>query len=170
LALILILPFSRYYVEHMLEAFLAADLATQMRLGEYKDAFTLIGRYPWFGVGFAGSPDIDTYIGVSSVYLLIGEEMGLVGLAAFLAAAGSFLASFFRRQRTMQRDSSLEPLLLGTCLAVLGALVGGVVDHYLFNLDFPHAAALLWLTMGLGAVSIRLAATPRTEQARATAL
>jgi O-antigen ligase len=170
LALILILPFSRYYVEHMLEAFLAADLATQMRLGEYKDALVLIGRYPWFGVGFAGSPDIDTYIGVSSVYLLIGEEMGLVGLAAFLAAAGSFLASFFKSQRTVQRDSSLEPLMLGTCLAVLGALVGGIVDHYLFNLDFPHAAALLWLTMGLGAVSIRLAATPQKEQARTAAL
>ncbi len=156
LGLLLLLPFARYYVEHLVDAFLAEDLATQMRLGEYKDAFILIGRYPWLGVGFAGAPDIDTYIGVSSVYLLIAEEMGLVGLAAFLAAAGAFLASFFRSRRLCPPDSTLEPLLLGTCLAVLGALVGGVVDHYLFNLDFPHAAALLWLTMGLGAVSIRL--------------
>jgi len=157
LGLLMLLPFARYYVQHMIEAFLAADLATQMRLGEYKDALTLIGRYPWFGVGFSGTPDIDTYIGVSSVYLLIAEEMGVIGLAAFLVAAGVFLVRFFKASRHCLRDSSLEPLLLGTGLAVFGALVGGVADHYLFNLDFPHAAALLWLTIGLGTVSVRLA-------------
>jgi hypothetical protein len=41
-------------------------------------------------------------------------------------------------------------------MAVAGALVGGLMDHYLFNLVFPHAAALLWLVVGLGAVAIRL--------------
>jgi len=159
--LIAVLPFTRYYVEHMMEAFLMEDLATQMRLGEYKDAFILIGRYPWFGVGFAGTPDIDTYIGVSSVYLLIGEEMGMVGLTSFIVTALIFLVNFFKAQARCLRDSMLDPLLLGTCLAVLGALVGGLVDHYLFNLDFPHAAALLWLTMGLGTVSMRLALAER---------
>jgi len=37
------------------------------------------------GVGFVGTPDIDIYLGVSSLYLLIAEEMGLVGLGVFLA-------------------------------------------------------------------------------------
>jgi O-antigen ligase len=55
------------------------------RLGEYKDALILIQRYPILGVGFSGSPDIDTYIGVSNMYLLIAEEMGLVGLTAYMA-------------------------------------------------------------------------------------
>ena len=44
---------------------------------------TLIARYPIFGVGFTGVPDIDLYLGVSMLYLIIAENMGLVGLASF---------------------------------------------------------------------------------------
>jgi hypothetical protein len=82
--------------------------------------------------------------------------MGLVGLAAFLATLVVFLMRFFMTVSHCPRDSELEPILLGTCLAVAGALIAGTLDHYLFNLDFPHAAALLWLMVGLGTVSIRL--------------
>jgi polysaccharide biosynthesis protein PslJ len=175
-ALLLLLPPAQVYVQHFTAGVLnfstgvqgasvdsqtgdvqGPDLATQMRLGEYKDAFNLISRYPWFGVGFAGTPEIDTYLGVSSVYLLIAEEMGLVGLAAFLSTLVAFLIRFFAAVSHCPKDSELEPILLGTCLAVAGALVAGTLDHYLFNLDFPHAAALLWLMVGLGTVSIRLA-------------
>jgi polysaccharide biosynthesis protein PslJ len=132
------------------------DLATQMRFGEYRDALTLISRYPWFGVGFAGTPDIDTYLGVSNVYLLIAEEMGLVGLAGFLGTLAAFLWAFARAQARCIRGSRVEPLLLGTCVAVVGAMVGGMFDHYLFNLVFPHASALFWLMVGLGTVAIRI--------------
>jgi O-antigen ligase len=151
-----VLPATQFYVQRMFEGLQGQDLATQMRFGEYKDAFILIGRYPWFGVGFAGTPDIDTYLGVSSVYLLIAEEMGLIGLAAFLLAAGGFLVSFFKTRPLCGPDSELEPILLGTGFSVVGAMVGGIFDHYFFNLDFPHAAALFWLVVGLGAVTIRL--------------
>ena len=44
-----------------------------MRFGEYKDALTLIERYPLFGVGFTGVPDIDLYLGVSMLYLIIAR-------------------------------------------------------------------------------------------------
>lgn len=155
-AVMLALPPSQVYVRHLVEGLRGQDLATQMRLGEYKDAFILISRHPWLGVGFAGTPEIDTYLGVSCVYLLIAEEMGVLGLLAFLAALGSFLARFLGAWRRCPRDCEVEPLLLGTCLAVVGAMTGGVLDHYLFNLDFPHATALLWLTVGLGAAAIRL--------------
>ena len=157
IALLVLLPPARVYVEHFVAGVQGQDLATQMRFGEYKDALILISRYPWLGVGFAGTPDIDTYLGVSSVYLLIAEEMGAVGLVTFLATLFWFLGSFLSVKLSAIRDSELEPLLLGTCLAVAGAMFGGTLDHYLFNLDFPHAAALLWLTVGLGTVSIRLA-------------
>ncbi len=60
LAVILIIPWTQGYVSHFVQGLLAQDLATQMRLGEYKDALILIQRYPILGVGFSGSPDIDT--------------------------------------------------------------------------------------------------------------
>ena len=156
-ALLLLLPPAQAYVQRFVAGVQGQDLATQMRFGEYKDAFILISRYPWIGVGFAGTPDIDTYLGVSCVYLLIAEEMGFVGLAAFLVTLFWFLGEFFSVKLSSIRDSELEPILLGTCLAVCGAMFGGILDHYLFNLDFPHAAALLWLIVGLGVTSIRLA-------------
>lgn len=160
-AVMLVLPSAQVYVLHFVEGLQGKDLATQMRFGEYGDAFILISRYPWFGVGFSGTPDIDTYLGVSSIYLLIAEEMGLIGLVAFLGTLASFFIQFFSTQgrylrRPDHQGAELESLLLGTCAAVAGAMVGGILDHYLFNLDFPHAAALLWLMMGLGTTSIRL--------------
>ena len=156
LVLMLIVPPAQVYVQHFIEGLRGEDLATQMRLGEYGDALILISRHPWFGVGFAGTPDIDTYLGVSSVYLLIAEEMGILGLLAFVGALVGFLANFFSVRGHCTRDSELEPMLYGLCSAVAGAMAGGLLDHYLFNLNFPHAAALLWLVVGLGTVSIRL--------------
>ena len=155
-AFMLILPPAQSYVQHFVEGVRGEDLATQMRFGEYKDALILVSRYPWFGVGFSGTPDVDTYLGVSNVYLLIAEEMGVLGLLAFLGTLASFLFGFFSVQSKCERGSELEPILLGTCTAVAGAMVGGLLDHYLFNLSFPHASSLLWLMIGLGTVSIRL--------------
>jgi O-antigen ligase len=156
LLLLALLPPAQAYVQHALEGIQFADLASQMRLGEYKDAFILIGRYPWFGVGFSGTPDIDTYLGVSSVYLLIAEEMGLIGLSVFVLTLGVFVGRFFVVALRREASPTLDPILLGACLAVVGGMVGGALDHYLFNLDFPHAAALMWLVVGLGSVCMRL--------------
>jgi len=156
IAALALLPPSQAYVKHFVEGVQGQDLATQMRFGEYKDAVILVSRYPWLGVGFSGTPEIDTYLGVSCVYLLIAEEMGFIGLLAFLAAMGSFLYGWARALRRCPPGSPLEPALLGTGLAVVGALIAGILDHYLFNLDFPHAAALLWLTVGLGTTATRL--------------
>lgn len=157
LLLLLLLPPAQVYVQHFIQGLRGQDLATQMRFGEYKDAFILVSRYPWLGVGFSGTPEIDTYLGVSCVYLLIAEEMGFVGLAAYLATLIVFLASTLGIARRLPVGSTLEPLVYGPSLAVLGAMVAGVLDHYLFNLVFPHAAALMWLVVGLGVVAARLA-------------
>lgn len=166
--LLLLLPPAQFYVQHFTEGVQGQDQATQMRFGEYKDALILISRYPWFGVGFAGAPDIDTYLGVSNVYLLIGEEMGLVGLGGFLLCLGVFFFNFFVTRPRCPKNTELESLFLGPPLAVAGALVGGIFDHYLFNLDFPHAAGLFWLMVGLGTVGVRLvqAQQPATAPVR----
>jgi O-antigen ligase len=151
------LPFTQDYVGHFADALAGSDLATQMRLGEYKDALTLISRYPFFGVGFGSAPDIDTYIGVSSVYLLMAEEMGLIGLGAFLITMGIFFlrvtSAWFE---SIARDPVLAPILLGVAGAVLGALIGGLTDHYFFNLQFMHSAILFWLFVGLGMATAEL--------------
>ncbi len=164
-AVFLLLPFTQDYVGHFLDAFAGSDLATQMRLGEYKDALTLISRYPFFGVGFGGAPDIDTYLGVSSVYLLMAEEMGLIGLAAFLATMGTFFYQVTRAWfERVARDAFLAPILLGVTGALLGALIGGLTDHYFFNLVFPHSVALFWLFAGLGMAAIRLGAPTNADE------
>jgi O-antigen ligase len=161
LAVILILPQTRGYILHLQEGFLVQDQATAMRMGEYKDAFRLISRYPWFGVGFGGTPSIDIYIGVSCVYLLIAEEMGLIGLGVFLLIMGVFFAQMWLAWRRMEAFSQGEALLLGLAVALFGAMVGGIVDHYFFNLDFPHSVSLFWLYTALAVVTVRVAGDKR---------
>jgi O-antigen ligase len=156
LGVILIIPWTQSYVSRFVEGLLAQDLATQMRLGEYKDALILIQRYPVLGVGFSGSPDIDTYIGVSNMYLLIAEEMGLLGLAAFAALVIALVSAAARVYRRVRDAVRLEPTWWGLHAAILGALVGGVVDHYFFNLDFHPSVAWFWLYLGLAAATTEI--------------
>ncbi len=146
--LVLLLPQTQWYVQHFLEGLRGQDLATQMRFGEYKDALILISRYPLLGVGFAGAPDIDTYLGVSNVYLLIAEEMGLLGLTLFLIICWLAIQQALRGL-SQRHDERQEAVVLGLLAALVGALVSGLVDHYFFNLNFQHAVALFWLCMGL---------------------
>lgn len=154
--LLLFLPQSQVYLQRFVEGFRGQDLATQMRFGEYKDAWRLIRRYPWFGVGFSGTPDIDLYIGVSSVYLLMAEFMGLIGLGTFLTTMAAFFALTWRAIRSLQGDERVEPLLLGAASAILGAMVGGIFDHYFFNITFPHSVALFWLFVGLAVAAAQI--------------
>ena len=156
MVLVVVLPQTRGYLAHLVEGFRVEDLATQMRFGEYKDALILIQRYPWLGVGFAGSPDIDTYIGVANVYLLIAEEMGLLGLASFFIVIGVFFVRFWRARPLAAANPELEPLFWGLHAAIIGALTGGVVDHYFFNLDFHHSVTLFWLVVGLATAVVEI--------------
>jgi O-antigen ligase len=125
-----------------------------MRFGEYQDALILISRYPLLGVGFSGAPDIDLYIGVSSLYFLIAEQMGIVGLGLFLLVNLVFFSQVYRAWRRLPPGHALEAPLLGYSLAVLGAMVGGIFDHFFFNIQFTHLVALYWLVMGLGMASV----------------
>ncbi len=157
--IVLFLPMTQDYVGYFVDAFTAGDRSTQMRLGEYKDALTLISRYPFFGVGFGGSPDIDTYLGVSSVYLLMAEEMGLIGLSVFLLTMGTFFYRVFQAWSAgLARDPFLAPIVLGVAGALLGAMIGGLADHYFFNLKFPHSVVLFWMFVGLGMAAMRVGA------------
>jgi len=169
-AALLVLPQTQWYVQHFLEGLMRQDLATQMRLGEYKDAFILISRHPWFGVGFAKAPDIDTYIGVSSLYLLMAEEIGIIGLGVFLLIMGLAVTLMLRGLRRLVRSPRLESILLGLLTALLGALFSGLLDHYFFNINFQHAVALFWLCLGLGIASISIPNGSETSLANSEGL
>jgi O-antigen ligase len=156
-ALLMLLPQAQNYVQHFVEGILTQDLATQMRLGEYKDALILIGRHPWIGVGFVGTPEGSLYIGVSNVYLLIAEEMGLIGLSAFLLVVVLFFRQIWKSWPRVQNQAGLEAILLGLTAAVVGILVGGLLDHYFFNLSFPHSVSIFWLYLGLAMATVHLA-------------
>jgi hypothetical protein len=160
---ILLLPATREYVTHFVEGVRGDDLATQMRLGEYKDALILISRYPVLGVGFAGAPEIDLYLGVSSAYLLITEQMGLVGLGAFLLVMATVLGWAFQQRRAVYAAGSSGPeglpaQWLGLLAGLIAALAVGVVDHYFFRLSFQSAGTLFWLYVGLLLAATQLGA------------
>ena len=153
-ALILLLPWTQDYVASFYAGVRGQDLSTQMRLGEYKDALTLIGRHPWLGVGFVSPPDIDLYIGVSSLYLLWATHTGLIGLAAFVAVMIAFFVEAWRRLPLA--TSALEPVILGGMAALFGVLVAGGLDHYFVNIKFPAWVTLFWLIVGLTMTAARL--------------
>jgi len=154
--LLLLLPQTQEYVARLFDGLTGQDVATQMRFGEYQDALILIARYPLFGVGFTGVPDIDIYLGVSMLYLIIAEHMGIIGLLLFLGVMTAFFIQLFRAWRNHAITPGNEAILLGLSGAVLGALVSGIFDHYWFNMSYPHMTVLFWLHMGLAATSVSL--------------
>lgn len=147
------LPWTAAYVANFTDGLRMEDQSTIMRLGEYKDAMILIRRYPLFGVGFGGVRDVDIYRGVSSLYLIVAESMGLIGLTIFVGVLGAAFARWTHAWRTMDADG-MRAVVLGCMAAVTAAMVSGVFDHYFFT--YPHAFALLWLIVGLGMGAVRL--------------
>jgi hypothetical protein len=152
--LVIFLPQAQPYLERLQAGLAGKDLATKMRFGEYKDALILISRYPWLGVGFSGTPDIDIYIGVSSLYLLMAEYIGIPGVGIFLTVVGRFFSLLFQKWKALTSDQEMEAIMVGLVGAIGGALVGGIFDHYFFNLDFPHSVSLFWLLVGLAVAAL----------------
>ncbi|HLB50462.1 MAG TPA: O-antigen ligase family protein [Anaerolineales bacterium] len=158
-AVVIVLPFTQDYVLRFVAGAQGADLATQMRFGEYKDALILLSRYPVIGVGFSGTPDIDIYLGVSNAYLSIAQQMGFVGLAILLLILIVVFGWAFDHRRKAYADPLLEPLFLGSHAALVAALVVGLGDHYFVNLDFQPAQTLFWMIIGLGLSATGLSRT-----------
>ncbi|HEX2914499.1 MAG TPA: O-antigen ligase family protein [Chloroflexia bacterium] len=151
---IAVLP-STFLWERLMQGFAFQDEASKLRLEEYQNALNIIWRYPWFGIGFGPAPDPDLQAGVSSIYFTIAERTGLVGLAAFLFLVilyFIYIGSHFGKLRTERQKANLLGLMAG----VIGALAVGVVDHYFFNPEFSHMAALLWIFIGLSVAQIKI--------------
>lgn len=144
---------SNPYVARVIEGVFFRDQANQMRLAEYRNAIEIIRRYPLFGVGFGAAPELGLVTGVSSIYLAMGQRIGLIGLGLFI---GIMVAFFVQTLRALRRiDGERAAMVLGVQAGVIAALAVGLLDHYFFNIEFSHMAALLWGVVGLGMALIR---------------
>ncbi|MCC6613619.1 MAG: O-antigen ligase family protein [Anaerolineae bacterium] len=155
--LVLLLPQTQPLVERFVDAFTAQDLATQMRIGEYTDSFRLISRYPVFGVGFTGTPDIDLYTDVASMYLIMANQIGLVGVAIFAIAMLSVFGYGLSAWKHVKHNPQLDSIFLGYYAALVAALVNAVADLYFFRLDFHASITLFWSVVALALASAHLA-------------
>jgi O-antigen ligase len=90
---------------------------------------------------------------VSSVYLLVAEQTGLIGLAVYVAGLA---ATWWVGARARIGDPRLEGVRSAYLGALSAALVAGLLDHYFANQVFPHAVGLFWLY----AAGLVAAATP----------
>ncbi len=136
------------------------DRGAAMRLDEYRNALAVISQYPWFGVGFGESPSIDLFLGVSSIYLLIGQEMGLVGLSSFLLIL-ALLGWEVVKGLALTRDEEMRGVLQGLAAALIAATSAGLLDHYYVNVVFPHMIGLFWLYVGMAMVATNNAGAGR---------
>lgn len=146
--LLVVLGIGEEFVQRVRAGVQFQDQAQQMRLAEYQNAINIIARYPVFGIGFGAAPDIDLVAGVSSIYLAMGQRLGLVGLAIFVVIVAFWFArSLYALPRL---DEEASAWLLGLQAGLVAALAVGLADHYFFNIEFSHMGALFWGCAGLG--------------------
>ncbi len=155
-------PYAQSFIVRFVGGFSTADPATAFRVGEYTNALTLLSRYPLLGIGFGASPDIDVTAGVSSVYLLVAEQTGLLGLSVYLFALITAWFIGLTDLRRMQ-DARLQGIRAAFLAAISAALVTGLLDQYFANEAFPHAVALFWLYAAVLVSSSRLARVPAAQ-------
>ena len=156
------LPVGRAMLERLASGFAARDRAAALRVDEYRQALQIIRDYPVLGVGFGGAPELGTFVGVSSIYLLVGEHTGLVGLGLLLATFAT-LAVVSTRALLRARDPYDRAMIATFQAPLVAALVAGLFDHYFMNPQFPHMVALLWLYAGLLAAASRLVTDPASD-------
>lgn len=155
--LFLFLPQTQAYIDRLMQAFQGADLATQMRIGEWTDSLQVIGRYPFVGLGFTGAPEIDIYANVANMYLMMANQIGLTGLAIFLATMLGVFAYGHKAWRYARGNPDFAALHLGFHAALFTGLVNAIADLYFFRLDFQSSITWFWLIVALCVASSKLA-------------
>ncbi|CAN5634325.1 O-antigen ligase family protein [soil metagenome] len=141
---LLILDAGATFVSRLEAGLRGEDAATIQRFEEYRNALSIIRAHPWFGIGFGDAPSPEFGVGVSSIYLLIAEQTGLVGLALF--GLFSIVAIWRAWVRFQETD---DDLLLAVGATFAACLTVGLVDHYFFNIRFAHMVGLFWIVAGM---------------------
>lgn len=155
-AVALLLPQTQDYLYRFVEAFTAQDLSTQMRIGEWTDSLRLISRYPVFGVGFTGTPEIDIYTDVANMYLMMANQIGLVGLMLFLLTMMAVFAYGAVAWSRAKHDEQLDSIHLGYHAALVTGLINAVADLYFFRLEYQGSITWFWIVVALCIASSKL--------------
>ncbi|MCX7015191.1 MAG: O-antigen ligase family protein [Candidatus Sumerlaeota bacterium] len=111
------------------------DTSLQGRMYELEAGVKMIERHPFLGVGTGNFTQVYTAYSrdprregrlAHNLYVQIGAENGLIGLAAFFLLAGHSLRRLRRLESQLQRDDpgGLHPLVFGTLLALAAFLIG----------------------------------------------
>lgn len=152
----LLLPQAQDYLYRFVEAFTAQDLSTQMRIGEWTDSLRLISRYPVFGVGFTGTPEIDIYTDVANMYLMMANQIGLVGVFIFLLTMMSVFIYGGVAWGRAKHDEALDSIHLGYHAALVTGLINAIADLYFFRLEYQGSITWFWMVVALCIASSRL--------------
>lgn len=152
----LFLPQTQTYINRLAQAFQGADLATQMRIGEWTDSIEVIARYPFMGLGFTGTPEIDIYANVANMYLMMANQIGLTGLFIFLLTMTGVFVYGRRAWRIARDDPEAAAIHLGCHAALFTGLVNAIADLYFFRLDFQSSITWFWLIVALCVASSKL--------------
>ena len=128
-------PFER--IRHGL---LGEDHSAALRLGEIREAFRVIGRFPLLGVGYGDAPHPDIFAGVSNAWLWLAERAGVVAALAHLALVGG-------AAQAAVRSAVSDPALRPPLASLAAFAVAGMFDHHIVS--FPHLVFLVGGLAGL---------------------
>ena len=129
---------------------LVADPSTASRTSSYDAALDFMSRFPLVGKGFGTF--ITRYHIFDNQYLLLSIELGILGLAAFVALliAGILSAARARRSSTDRRDRQFAQALIAALTA------GSLMMAFFDGLSFPMSAGMLFLVLGLAGGASRV--------------
>jgi len=138
--------------------------STQIRLGYWGAAATLLREHPLTGAGYLTyAPQYQRFVSIPpmpptskahNAILTIAAELGLLGLAASAALAGMLLAAV---RTVWQRSSPRGRLFIAGC----AGSVGGFVIHSMVD-DFVHLPLFVFEQCLIVAMLITADGTPRT--------
>jgi O-antigen ligase len=127
------------------------EQAVSLRAFYQQTAFSIIKEHPWLGIGLGNfvweiKKMLDLLVSwlhqpVHNIYLLIGSEVGLLGLSLFLIFLFLILKQF-SQQQTMNSQQ-----YYGLLFIVLSSLFIGLFDHFFWTLQ--QGQLMFWILLGI---------------------
>lgn len=133
----------------------STDNSVASRTNSFGLAAEFIARSPWFGRGFRTF--LPEYRIFDDQLLGIAVEMGLIGLAVFIAMALTPIIACWRARRVWQ-----DPPTRHFGSAITASIAAGASSFALYDaLAFPMAAGTFFLLLGSAAAYVRFSRTAR---------